>query len=120
MNARLPIDDQLLIALWPTRVPERLLETRLGRPSSAIYRRARALGLPPRVALRESLGDFRDNTIKKRARRERRAAQKLAEPSDAHGHSGAAQDAWSPGGPATATSRSEMHEGMPQGDRSAL
>lgn len=75
MSARIPMDDRLLLELWPTRVPERLLEIRLGRPSSAIYRRAHALGLPLRVPLRDRLEGVKLDTLKKRERRARRRAQ---------------------------------------------
>jgi hypothetical protein len=69
------MDDKLLLELWPTQLPERILEIRLGRPSSAIYRRAHALGLPLRIPLRERLYGVNLRTLKRREQRARRRAR---------------------------------------------
>lgn len=70
-----PMDDKLLIELWPTFLPERILEIRLGRHSSAIYRRARVLGLPLRIPLRDRLYGVTPETFYRRERKARRNAQ---------------------------------------------
>jgi len=67
-----PMDERLLVALWPTWLPSRILEIRLGRPTTAIYRRANRLGLPRRRDLRDRLYGVTIDTIKTRARKAKR------------------------------------------------
>ena len=47
-----PIDEALLIRLWPTDIPEKQLVVILGRCSGKLYRKAGQLGLPGRRFLR--------------------------------------------------------------------
>jgi hypothetical protein len=45
------VDDEKLKALWPSRLPDKLLAERMGHSRGTIRRRAKALGLPIRRAL---------------------------------------------------------------------
>lgn len=50
--AKKKIDDDALRRLWPTGLPDKHLEERLGHHRGVLRRRAAALGLPPRVQAR--------------------------------------------------------------------
>lgn len=43
-----PIDEVLLRKLWPTGLPDKLIEERMGHSRGSLYRRARKLGLGSR------------------------------------------------------------------------
>lgn len=53
MEPRKPIkvDDTKLIALWSSRLPDKVLAAKMGHGRAVLHRRARALGLPYRRSI---------------------------------------------------------------------